>query len=488
MAPRKERLAVRDDTSDSPLPRDADHIWLRQSVTFAVNGQTRTLELALPLRPGATPEEVESLLDEAEAGMRRLSRRLDAHLAEITGAAQPTPAPAAEPAPTMAARAPTARATSAPQSAIAERPAPQPAASTSRATPTPAPQPAVAAARSGPDLTRAEFLAAAGALGLDARTVMERLNVRTLSGIDLREALDLLRRQVVRDGGGSAASAPVAQVAPASVSGPRFEEEDDGPAFEVSYPDFDDLPSDDDESGEDDFAPLEAQPAEPAPPERPAPRPARAASAALDDVPDLDDLLHEPSAPTTPAAAPAAAPAATSAPEPEPADAPTRAMIATLRAAHAGGQPTEHQRTAFRHVIINQLGETIADPETRTENEKKAYGEKKAASVARAVWELTVDRLGPDQLDALIRWGKADAFAEEVESVLELLREEYKAKNAQKAQQAPQTPATLAPAARRAAARPTPEQPAEQPAEQPHGATTRGRSGARGGAGSRGDA
>ena len=82
---RKERLAVRDDSITRDA-RDADHIWLRQSVTFSVNGQTRTLEMALPLRPGATPDEVDALLDEADAGMRRLSQRLDAHLAEVTAA------------------------------------------------------------------------------------------------------------------------------------------------------------------------------------------------------------------------------------------------------------------------------------------------------------------------------------------------------------------------------------------------------------------
>ncbi|HLY32217.1 MAG TPA: hypothetical protein VKQ36_14395, partial [Ktedonobacterales bacterium] len=69
------------------LPIDGDDgvrrvLWLRQSVTFAVNGQTRTLEMALPVRPGAPAEELEALLDEADAGMRRLSRRLDAHIAD----------------------------------------------------------------------------------------------------------------------------------------------------------------------------------------------------------------------------------------------------------------------------------------------------------------------------------------------------------------------------------------------------------------------
>ncbi|HEX8730381.1 MAG TPA: hypothetical protein VF739_17255, partial [Ktedonobacterales bacterium] len=104
---------MRDDSTprDPHDVRDADHIWLRQSVTFSVNGQTRTLEMALPLRPGATPDEVDALLDEADAGMRRLSQRLDAHLAEVSATpAAPIPAPAP-----------------APERRAAERPAPPPA-------------------------------------------------------------------------------------------------------------------------------------------------------------------------------------------------------------------------------------------------------------------------------------------------------------------------------------------------------------------------
>ncbi|HEY7983141.1 MAG TPA: hypothetical protein VID73_03175, partial [Ktedonobacterales bacterium] len=340
---------MRDDTTDPRDARDPNHIWLRQSVTFSVNGQTRTLELALPLRPGATPDEIDALLDEADAGMRRLSQRLDAHLAEITGApaapaAQPT-APAPEAAQAAAPQPAAPLPASAPASV--ERPAPRTAAPTPSApaaAPAVAPQPptrpsapAAAPASGGPDLTRPEFLAAAGTLGLDARTVMERLNVRSLNGLNLREALDLLRRQVLREGG-APADAPSAPAAspnmpanlPAPIGRARFDEEDDGPDFELSYPDPDDLPGDEDDFGDEDFAPHEAAPAAP-----------------LHDVPDLDDLLATPApvAPTT--AAPTADENAIH----------TRALIANLRAAHAGGQPTAQQRMAYRNIVVDQLGE-----------------------------------------------------------------------------------------------------------------------------------
>jgi hypothetical protein len=42
-----------------------EHIWLRQSVTYTHEGQTRTLEIALPIRPDTPPEEIARLLAQA---------------------------------------------------------------------------------------------------------------------------------------------------------------------------------------------------------------------------------------------------------------------------------------------------------------------------------------------------------------------------------------------------------------------------------------
>jgi ribosomal protein L12E/L44/L45/RPP1/RPP2 len=455
---------VRDDTTDPRDARDPNHIWLRQSITFSVNGQTRTLELALPLRPGATPEEVDALLDEADAGMRRLSQRLDAHLAEVTGAASVAPvAPTTSPAPAAATTSPASRnaappsaaqpmpqAHAAPQPTSAEHPTPRAAAAAQpAAAPSPTSSPAPASA--GPDLTRPEFLAAVGALGLDARTVMERLNVRSLNGLNLREALELLRRQAVREGGATADPQPAPPAAsaasmPAPIGRARFDEEDeadeadDSLDFELSYPDPDDLPSDEDfgDVGDEAFAPRETLPATPPAPPAAAPATSRAATGPLnDDVPDLDDLLAASTAPTP-------TPVADSAPER------ARAVIATLRTAHPGGQPTAQQRMAYRNIVVDQLGEA------------------KANSVARAVWSLTPDKLGPEQYDALIRWGKQDTFAEEVEEALTLLRAEWAAQQAaqQAAGQAAQPAKPATPAARQPA-QSAPQSAAQPPAQTP---------------------
>lgn len=472
---RKERLAVRDDSITRDA-RDADHIWLRQSVTFSVNGQTRTLEMALPLRPGATPDEVDALLDEADAGMRRLSQRLDAHLAEVTAApALPVSAPvSASVSAPVSAPIPTPERSAPPAVRPTPPPVRQPTAPHPAATPAPAPAPAsraaalapvTAPASSGPDLTRPEFLAAIRALGLDARTVMERLKVRSLDGLNLRESLELLRRQSLRDGEApeppaNASTRPPAiseerAAALAAMPAPigradaaRFEEEEDDPAFEVSYPDPDDLPGLDDDFAEEEFAPQEMTPA-----------------AALDDVPDG---LNEP--PTAPVAAapatPTAPPEAVEQQEP-PAVIRAREVIATLRAAHTGGQPTAQQRKAYANMVVGELGEA------------------KAAGVIRAVWSLTPDKLGPEQYDELIRWGKLDTFADEVESVLDLLRAEWIAQHggAQPASQ-PAAPAAqpaeppTKPAARRPAANVSEGAAEHAPQEQPPAPrpTSRGRS------------
>ncbi|HKV85386.1 MAG TPA: hypothetical protein VJN88_12580, partial [Ktedonobacterales bacterium] len=62
------------------MEQNGEYLWLKQSATFTINGQTRTVEIAVPLRPGATADEVEALLNEADAGMERLARHLDARV------------------------------------------------------------------------------------------------------------------------------------------------------------------------------------------------------------------------------------------------------------------------------------------------------------------------------------------------------------------------------------------------------------------------
>ncbi|HEX9039071.1 MAG TPA: hypothetical protein VF808_18965, partial [Ktedonobacterales bacterium] len=341
-------------------PRDPNHIWLRQSVTFSVNGQTRTLEMALPLRPGATPGEVEALLDEADAGMRRLSRRLDAHLAALNGA---TPDPALPSAPPPAPR---------PAASRSATPPPAPAHSERAATPAPATAPA----HMSVDLTIPEFLAEITASGLTQRQAMEKLNVRSLSGLNLRESLESLRRQMLMEGAPAPAGAPLA-----------FEEEDGEaalagePEMELSYPDSVSLPDEDEEEDEEGMPGTLTASAPPASsldalrrdarltPAAKLPAAARRSSA----PPPAEDTPAAPMAEETPAAR-------------------AERILGELRALHGGGTISDHQRTAFANIVVTELNEKGVD------------------AMARAVWNIQPEQLGPEQYDALISWGKRDHF------------------------------------------------------------------------------
>jgi hypothetical protein len=424
------------------LDPEGAHIWLRQSVTFTANDQTRTVEIAIPLPPGAAPDEVEALLADAGAGMDRLTRHLDARVAALlAGTAEsvssttatpatptvspPPPSPAIrESAPAPVPPAPPAR-SAAPAAA---RPAPQPPAAAR--TPAPAePSPLAPAA----PLALPEFIATAQAeLGLNPRQAMEKLGVKTLSGLNLREALEMLRRQTLRDGETPApASAPAvlahssARTAPAKTEPPRyFDEEEDEPSIT-----FTDAQEDEDEADRlDPFGAYE-------------PSAGRAAngSGPVDDLDDLDDVpdFGPPPSHTPPARRAQPAPAAKLAPTPatpqaNTSDTATRGQAAQilgeLRAVRGGGIPSSQQRMAFRNIVIRELG----DPDAR--------------AIVQDLWRLTLDKLGPEQIDALVSWGKRDTFADEAALVLTALRAERAAASDQPSAPTPTPSRDAAPA------------------------------------------
>jgi hypothetical protein len=412
--------------------RDASHIWLRQSVRSTEDGRERTIEIAVPLPIGATPQETERLLAEADAVLARLGEHLGQQAeAALRGGATVAPAPPAAAAPTLARPtvAPTRAAgpaavpahTGAAPNRIAEPPPPSlsrggvggevPATSASAPAPL---SPQGGGVGGGAPLSRPEFLTETRALGLTPPQAMERLGVRSLDGLNLHEALDMLRRQL-RNGASATAPEPTAPeptapepaapepaapranpiangAAPANADLPPpatiFDEEEE---FElvVLGPD---VPSDDDgadlpygDAGE-------------------ASEPVGALDAldddddALDDVPDLGALLPPPPpAPARPAGGSAFTPAQ---------KARARELVAGFRGIAPGGSAISSQQRAFANVVVDQLDAATAE------------------TLVRGLWGQPPDRLGFDHLAAVIHWGKRDEFAEEAPVVLALLRAE----------------------------------------------------------------
>ncbi len=83
-------------------------------------------------------------------------------------------------------------------------------------------------------------------------------------------------------------------------------------------------------------------------------------------------------------------------------------LIGKLRAATGGGPASDYQRNAYHNIVEDELGKP------------------QATALVRGLWRTTLDRLSSGQLEALIRWGKEEVFAEEAAQVIATLRAEQR--------------------------------------------------------------
>jgi hypothetical protein len=175
-------------------PQEAqDRIWLKQSVQFSVGEQMRTIEVTIPVRPGASSEEVERLLQQADAGLEQMTQHLNKKIDELTAQSA---AFAVQQPPSSSGRAgETFEHAPAPpgEHGMPSRPA-SPGAG--RVT---VPPSDIQPSGSGAPLDRKQFIAQIAVLGLNPRQAMERLGVRSLDGLNLRQSLEQLRLQLVHE-------------------------------------------------------------------------------------------------------------------------------------------------------------------------------------------------------------------------------------------------------------------------------------------------
>ena len=376
-----------------PVGYDGEHIWLRQSITSTNDGQTRTMEIAISLRQGMTASQVEALLKEADAGMQQLSRHLDTSFAGAGAGSPVLPSSSmslvphvpleqlrsngVEPAPLgVPSEQPISRPTAGQDPDHTVPSSHRPPTPVSPATPNPTARTATLSIKNFLDAARAE-------LDVSPKQAMERLSVKSLQGIDLHEALDTLRRQMAGSAGEPVIPGgppPVAASSPVPAAPPRYFEEEDDSEFEVTF-------HLDDES--DEFE--------------------------LEDVPDFD-AITPPSGPVAVPSAKRPAPAKRAARGPDEGSveestpsgqkSSTLELIGQLRATAKGSNPTSQQRVAYRNIIQDELGE------------------QPAKALVVGLWRVPAERLGAEQMDALLSWGKRDTFGEEAAEVLAALQAE----------------------------------------------------------------
>jgi hypothetical protein len=365
-------------------PQDAsDRIWLKQAIQFSVDGQVHTIEIALPMRPGASAEEIERLLRQADAGLDQMTQHLNRKVEELRNQQRAQALEHGEAATGSLSSHSDARAGmpgQAPEGIGRLRP----------------PTAAAPAGVGGPALDRKQFIAEIAMLGFGPRQAMERLGIHSLEGINLRQALEQLRLQVLRErslpASGASAESEEAHSAPSSstpraAGGPQSGPLPRRPAPEAKH------------------GPLLSQVA---PQEHATPRPPLAGEVMLDDEEQAlmdeaeQDQDEESDLPGPPRA-------------PIPIHGERRlvslqervkaqALLDRLRRMRGRlNPPSSDNLKAFRNVVENQLGA------------------QKTAALLQAVWDVSQpEKLSPDQVAECIRWGKDDHFEEEVDMLLSL--------------------------------------------------------------------
>lgn len=197
-----------EDRTDN-LDTTGSHIWLRYATQFSRSGRTYTIEMGIPMPIGATTETRERLIHEAEAGMEQLSNHMDSRVAQMLQHPQPpqnttaTPRPVAPSQPVSkpnpSSSPPTVSAQLPPREEVQTQPPHQ---QPEKEVPVPPARANVfmgssMQADTSGSLTLPQFLQIIKEnLGLDARQAMDLLKVKTLSGLNLRDALEQLQQLV----------------------------------------------------------------------------------------------------------------------------------------------------------------------------------------------------------------------------------------------------------------------------------------------------
>ncbi len=390
-----------DISRDKPTGKDGNpYIWLRYTTQFNAGGRTHTIEMGIPMPLGASAEVREQLIREAEIGMEHLTRRVENRVAQISQRTTRPPEPLRTQAPA------TMRSNQAPLHEEGNRSStgtPSPV-GTRSTTPVPAParevpQPmslhekqstAVPVRQSGPvsmpvtpgmqsetssNMKLSQFMQAIrDAWGLTPKQAMDLLNVKTLNGMNYRDALRKLQPLV--EGNSTEASTSGAVNKASGAIQPK-------PAEERAKPQ----------------GPLPLQGSQSIPPASPMPG-ALHGPANIPVIPIKDEMIRE-------------------APgkvykfdeedeelqeEKEEQRAIARIKLDELKEARGTSLASQGRLTVLQNVLNSQISD------------------QQLQHLIQHIWGVTtVKKLKVDQIEALISWAKEDFFVEEVEAVLALI-------------------------------------------------------------------
>ena len=394
-----------DTSRDKPTGTDGKpYIWLRYTTQFNVGGRTHTIEMGVPVPIGASAEIREQLIREAEIGMDQLTRRVENRVAQISqrNTRPPEPLRTQAPATTRPNQVPlqeegyrSSTGTPTPvgprsttQSPAPAREGPQPLSLHEKQSTT------VPVRQSGPvsmpvtpgmqgeansNMKLSQFMQAIrDAWGLTPKQAMDLLNVKTLNGMNYRDALRKLQPLVEGNSRDTSTSGTVNK-APAAMQSK--------PAEERARPQ----------------RPLPVQGSQSIPPASPVPD-ALHGPANIPVIPIKDEMIRE---------------------------APRRVYKfdeEDEELQEEKEEENEEQRVIAR-IKLDELkevrGTSLASQGRLTVLQNvlnSQISDQQLQHLIEHVWGVTsVKKLKVDQIEALISWAKEDYFVEEVEAVLALI-------------------------------------------------------------------
>lgn len=451
------------------------HIWLRYSTQFVAKGRTHTLEIGIPVPLGASAETREQLIREAEAGMNQLTQHMEGRVARMIEREGTIPAsnlpipplPAQSMVQSASAPRPTSKPPVAPTAPVPVSVGPS-AVELSRheRTPAPIPTPVATPAPTPPfqpmqniPPTRSTVGAAMPSMpyasgtptdasgnislplfiqhikevwGLTPKQAMDMLKVKSLNGLNLREATDQLGHMLSKSS--AAEPVPQAQVTHVTKTAERPTVPPLPPTASAPSSAFKPLPSD---------PPMVALPPDAIPVIPPEPE-----FDATPTMPMLTSLSSLSSLPTSafpqPEAARETLPFEMSAVN-EP-TAPYRfdeeIDIEDLEDGEEAEQEqnededtssglTPHQRITAKNVLDDLKEAKGASPASNSRQvvlQNVISGQlsnEQLLQIIQGVWNVpTTKKLKNEQAEALISWAKKDEFITEAELLLRLLEEE----------------------------------------------------------------
>ncbi|HEX6108518.1 MAG TPA: hypothetical protein VFZ02_03830 [Ktedonobacteraceae bacterium] len=391
-----------DTSRDKPTGTDGNpYIWLRYTTQFNAGGRTHTIEMGIPVPVGASAETREKLIREAEMGMEQLTRRVESRVAQILQRNTRPPEPVRTQEPTSM-RSNQASLQDGGNRSPAGTPPPVGTRST---TPAPAPvrevpqpislhekQPTTIPVRqSGPvsmpvtpgvqseassNMKLSQFMQTIrDAWGLTPKQAMDLLNVKTLNGMNYREALRKLQPLV--EGNTRETSTPGSGNKAPGVIQPKPLEERGRPQGS-----------------------LPLQGSHSTPPARPVPG-AVDGPANIPVIPIKDEMIRE---------------------------APRRVYKFEEELEDEKEEDNQEQRVIAR-IKLDELkevrGASLASQGRLTVLQNvlnSQISDEQLQHLIQHVWGVqSVKKLKVDQIEALISWAKEDYFVEEVEAVLALI-------------------------------------------------------------------